>query len=123
MGKDGVRDLEGILKIEAAVTALSERLKKLTKRQTDKFIGSTILNAALLQLSATSGFVKTVRGVDGFLNGAEKGLAEMLANVADSGFDSLGQINAIQQQLSQASVLLDTIGGLGGRRQIGRAHV
>ena len=115
-GRDTVRELQRILKTEAAVTALTERLKKLTKRQTDKFIGSTILNAALLQLSATSGFVKTVRGVDGFLNGAEKGLAQMLANVADSGFDSLGQINAIQQQLSQASVLLDTIGGPGGRR-------
>lgn len=115
-GRDSVRERTRILEAEQAVVALSERLKKLTKKQADRFIGSTILNAALLQLSATSGFVKVVRGVDGFLTSAEKGITGMLENVAGAGLDSLAQINAIQEQLHGAAMLLGEIGGPGGRR-------
>lgn len=115
-GRDSVRERTRILEAEQAVIALSERLKKLTKKQADRFIGSTILNAALLQLSATSGFVKVVRGVDGFLNSAEEGITQMLESVGGAGLDSLAQINAIQQQLNGAALLLEEIGGPGGRR-------
>jgi hypothetical protein len=115
-GRDVVRELARIKEAEGAIIALAERLKKLTKQQTDRFIGSTVLNAALLQLSATSGFIKTVKGIDGFFTSAEAGITRMLENVAGAGGDTLAQINAIQQQLSLAAGLLDTIGGPGGRK-------
>jgi len=119
-GRDAVRELRRIRDTEKAVIDLSERLKKLTKKQADRFIGSTILNAALLQLSATSGFIKTVKGIDGFFSGAENGIKRMLENVAGAGVDTLAQVNAIQQQLTLASGLIDTIGGPGGRKLAGQ---
>ena len=57
-----------------------------------------------------------MRGDDGFLNGAEEGITQMLESVGGAGLDSIAQINAIQQQLNGAALLLDEIGGPGGRR-------
>lgn len=114
--KDYVREKERLIQTEQAVIDLTERLKKLTKHQTDRFIGSTILNAALLQLSATSGFIKTVRGIDGFLTSAEDGIKQMLENVSGAAGDLYAQVNTIQDQLAEASALIAAIGGPGGRQ-------
>lgn len=117
---DYLDEVKRINQLDQAYIDITERLKQLTKRQTDRFIGSTVLNAAVQQLSTTSGFVKVANDVSDVFEVANEGLRGIIDNVSVAGVDLIGRINDLQETLEAAAGALGVIGGRAGD-DIGRA--
>jgi hypothetical protein len=100
-----------IHKMRESYVDITERLKKLTKRQTDRFIGDTLMNFAVKELSKTSGFIKVANDIDEVFDVANEGITALIDNVGMAAVDVIGQINELQRVLDASSGFLSLIGG------------
>ena len=102
-GSDLVFEKARILRTRQAIVDLSERLKKMTRDQFNRFLGQTVINLALKHVSGTQGFGKFVNSANGFLNDSDERLSDLLAKVSGSAGDILEDVTRIRDTLDQAN--------------------